>query len=184
MSLTLTLSKVIFCPVCGLYYLLIYTISVCILCVSQKGCSRFESNQQVYDFYKSVIFEKHWHCNLCISKLFIHCNASSCCVQVTGDATISLYMWVRLFAPVSSVFLSMCDIEYESTSKKPCHLCQNLSKFDSLLHKTHSMKVSRHCQYQSFTSLVHNIIKQINMLDLVWSHIQPKKQNLKNEGAK
>ena len=48
----LTLSKVIFLSVCGLFGFLIYTIYINVLCVSQEGLSLVESNQQIYDFYK------------------------------------------------------------------------------------------------------------------------------------
>ena len=48
----LTLSKVIFLSVCGLFGFLIYTIYISVLCVSQEGLSLVESNQQIYDFYK------------------------------------------------------------------------------------------------------------------------------------
>ena len=44
--------KVIFPFVCGLCILLIYTIFLSILCVSEEGRSLVESNQQIYDFYK------------------------------------------------------------------------------------------------------------------------------------
>ena len=49
--------KVIFPFVCGLCILLIYTIFLSILCVSEEGSSLVESNQQIYDFYKWVILK-------------------------------------------------------------------------------------------------------------------------------
>ena len=42
--------------------LFIYAISVCIICVSQEVPSLAASNQQIYDFYKWIIFEKKRHC--------------------------------------------------------------------------------------------------------------------------
>ena len=39
--------------VCVLHF---YTISISILCVSEEGLSPVESNQQIYDFYKWIIF--------------------------------------------------------------------------------------------------------------------------------
>ena len=54
--------------------LFIYTISISILCVSREEGSLTESNQQIYDFYKWVIFEKQRHCRkwiFDISELFI-----------------------------------------------------------------------------------------------------------------
>ena len=47
-----TLSKVIFFTVCSVCFLLIYTISISILCLSQEVVSLVESNQQIYDFNK------------------------------------------------------------------------------------------------------------------------------------
>ena len=41
-----------------MYVFFIYTISICILCVLQKELSFTESNQQVCDLYKRVIFQK------------------------------------------------------------------------------------------------------------------------------
>lgn len=48
-------SKVCLCA------LLIYTITTRILCVSQEGLGLFESNKQLCDFSKWVIFEKQRH---------------------------------------------------------------------------------------------------------------------------
>ena len=47
----LTLFKVIFLSVCGMYFA-IYTISINILCISQEGLILAESYRQIYDFYK------------------------------------------------------------------------------------------------------------------------------------
>ena len=41
--------------------LFIYTISISIICVSQEKPSLIVSNQQIYDFYKYIIFEKKRH---------------------------------------------------------------------------------------------------------------------------
>ena len=57
-----SLSKVIFLSVCGLCVLLIYTIPITSLYVSQEGLSLVESNQQMYGFHKRVIFEQQRHC--------------------------------------------------------------------------------------------------------------------------
>ena len=54
--------------------LLIYTISLTILCVSWEEFSLIESNQQIYDFYKSVIFEKQRHFGTLQSKSLISAN--------------------------------------------------------------------------------------------------------------
>ena len=73
---------------------MIYTISIGILCVLWEGHSLLESNQEIYDFCKWLIFEKQRHfdlckVNFCISKLFIQCNTSRCCVHVTGGVNIT-----------------------------------------------------------------------------------------------
>ena len=54
--------------------LLIYTISISIICVSQEEPSLIASNQQIYDFEKWIIYEKKRHGekqNFDISELFI-----------------------------------------------------------------------------------------------------------------
>ena len=52
------LSKVIFFYVCGVCILIIYFISITILCVSQERLRLVESNQQIYDFYMCVILKR------------------------------------------------------------------------------------------------------------------------------
>lgn len=52
------LTNVIFLSVCGLYVLLIYTISMNMLCVSQEVLRLVESNPQMCHFCRCVIFEK------------------------------------------------------------------------------------------------------------------------------
>ena len=42
--------------------LFIYTISISIFCVSQEEPILVASNQQIYDFYERIIFEKKRHC--------------------------------------------------------------------------------------------------------------------------
>ena len=49
---------------CVVWVFLIYTISNSILCVLQEELRLIESNQQIYDFYKKVIFEKQIFVNL------------------------------------------------------------------------------------------------------------------------
>ena len=44
-----------------LFVLFIYTISINILCVSQGERNLIESNQQIYDFKKGLIFENKTH---------------------------------------------------------------------------------------------------------------------------
>ena len=61
--LTLTLLKLLLLLyLCCVRDLLIYTIFVNILCVSQEWLSLVKFNQQIYDFYKGVIFGKQRHC--------------------------------------------------------------------------------------------------------------------------
>ena len=62
----------VFVFVCVLF---IYTISISIICVLQKEPSLVASNQQIYDFFKWIIFEKRRHCrsfqeifNMCVAK--------------------------------------------------------------------------------------------------------------------
>ena len=73
-----------------------------IVCVSQEEFTLIESNQQIYDFYKRVIFEKQKHCGEYIfdtSDLSIQCNTHSCCEDITGAVNMYLYECVSLLAP-------------------------------------------------------------------------------------
>ena len=49
------------CLVC-VCVLFIYTTSIIIICVWQEDPSFIASNQQTYDFYKWIIFEKKRYC--------------------------------------------------------------------------------------------------------------------------
>ena len=74
--------------------------SISIVCVSRERL--IESNQQIYDFYKRVIFEKQKHCGEYIfdtSDLSIQCNTHSCCEDITGAVNMYLYECVSLLAP-------------------------------------------------------------------------------------
>lgn len=54
LNLTLTLSNVIFLSVC----FIMDTTSISLLCVFQGGLSLIQSNLQICEFFKGVIFEK------------------------------------------------------------------------------------------------------------------------------
>ena len=54
----LTFSGVKFLEVFDVCVLFVYTISISIICVSQEEPSLIAPNQQMYDFYKRIIFEK------------------------------------------------------------------------------------------------------------------------------
>ena len=55
-------SNVILLKVFGVSVLFIYTISISINCVSLEEISLIASNEQIYTFYKWVIFWKKTHC--------------------------------------------------------------------------------------------------------------------------
>ena len=70
-----------------------------------------KSNQQIYDFYKWVVFEKKRHCekvNFDINELFIQCDTDCCFDHIPGGGVnIYLYGCARLLAPewALSVFI-------------------------------------------------------------------------------
>ena len=82
--------------------LFIYTIFVSIICVLWEEPSLIASNQQIYDFYKRIIFENKRHSGkntFDLSELFITFNKDSCCEHTTGGVHIYLYGYVSLLAP-------------------------------------------------------------------------------------
>ena len=97
--------------------LLIYIISISILCVSQGGLSLDESKQQIYEFYKWITLkskdiEDLGKVNFCINGLFIQCNIVSYCVHTTGGVNRYGYVFVSLC--ILCVFeMCVCDIKSE-----------------------------------------------------------------------
>ena len=85
--------------------LLIYTISISILCVLWEGPSLIQSNQQICDFYKLVIFKKERHYGTMQSKFLISANE-----HITGCVNIYLYECVSLLALICVVcdFVCVC----------------------------------------------------------------------------
>ena len=80
--------------VCVLFILFIHGISIRILCVSREEFSFTESNQQIWDFNKLVIFEKQRHCRTLQSKFLISANYSSSVLQTT---TVSMQQLVLIY---------------------------------------------------------------------------------------
>ena len=89
----------------------IYTTSISILCLSQEERSLVESNQQMHDFYKGVIFEQQRHCGPLKSKFLcqkaIQLNTGCCYGHITGGVSIFLYVRVSILIPVCFVCLSV-----------------------------------------------------------------------------
>ena len=92
-----------------------------------------------------MVFEKKRHRRkyiFDINELFIQCNKDSCCEHITDDVNIYLYGCVSLLAPECAVclcvyvFVCVCVISNQITSKNP-HYVSDLSKLDTLMHKTH-----------------------------------------------
>ena len=145
------------------HVLFIDTIFISILCVSHKEPSVIESNWQICDFYKWVIFD--------ISKLLIHCNTDSCYEDITGGVNICLYGCVSLLASIS-LYLSLCvcvrvcacvracmrAILNQSTIKK-LHYVSDHIKLDALLHKTHCKVYLVLWYHEAQHFKIHNIIK-------------------------
>ena len=97
--------------------LFICTISISIFCVSQEELSLIASNQQIYDFYKWVIFEKkiHWGKQIFdISELFSVTQIAS--VGKYQMVLIYIYMAVSVYWPLSvlCVFVCMCVCHIKS----------------------------------------------------------------------
>ena len=117
------------------------------------------------------------------SESFIHCNKDSSCEHIPGGVNIYLYGCVSLLTPwLCCVSLCVCMfvsvIRSQSTSKKP-HYVSDLSKPDTLLHKTHQIpsgtKVPKLIMCRSLISF-NEIAYQ--------SPIQPKKEdNRKSTGS-
>ena len=63
-SLIFVITLSIFCLSLSVWwvFLFIYTIFISIICVSHEELSLISSKQQIYGFYKCIIFEKKRHC--------------------------------------------------------------------------------------------------------------------------
>ena len=121
--------------------LFIYTISISIIYVSQEEPSLIASNQQIYDFYKWIIFEKKRHCGkyiFDIGEVFIQGRKDNCCEHITRGVNIHFYGCVILLPPECVVCLCVCDIKSEYQQKTT--LCVKLSKLGTLLHKIHTSR--------------------------------------------
>ena len=103
-------------------------------------------------------------------------NTGKCCEHVTGGVNIYLYGCVSLLALEFAlcVFVFVCVISNQSTSKKP-HYLADLSKLDALLHKTH-IKFLLVLRYQG-------LICVDPYYYVAWSHNQPKKQNYRKDSG-
>ena len=119
--------------------LFIYTISITIICVLQKELGLAASNQQIYDFYKWVIFEKK---NTLLKVNFWYQINLFTIIQIP---TVRKWQCQSIQPWVYCVFLCVCAcvISNQSTSRKT--RVSNLSKFGALLHKhTDSLLVLKH----------------------------------------
>ena len=67
--------------------LFIYTISISIPCISWEELSLMESNQQIYDFYKWVVFEKQRQFGTLGSKFLISENYSFSVIWTAAVST-------------------------------------------------------------------------------------------------
>ena len=163
---------------CGSCVLPIYSIPTSILCVSQKGLSFVESNQRMYCFYKRVILSCKDIVNFCkvnffIKKLFIQCNTGSCSAHISGDVSVYLYVSVNILVSACPVCVCLCLWYQIRVNQEPFHLCQTCSKFNSLMHKTHTKVLL------VLISWYHNAIKQNNKLVEASWHIELKKRGNK-----
>ena len=130
--------------------LFIYTISISIIRVSWEESSLVTSNQQIYDFYKWIIFEKKRHCGKYIFDI-IELLIQSRKFMLWAHTSWCEYMFTWLChsaAPNFVACFSVLVISNQSTSKKP-HV-SDLAKLDTLLYKTH-IKVPLVLRYQHST---------------------------------
>ena len=111
-----------------MYLFCLFTPFLSVLFVSHKKNPVLTAfNQQIYDFYKGIIFEKKIHCIveskflISVNYSFNQCKRSSCCEHITGVVNIYLYECVSLLAPECAVCVCVfvCVILNQSTSKKP-----------------------------------------------------------------
>ena len=79
-------------------------------------------------------------------------------MYIASSVNIHLYLCLMVLVCPVCIFLGV--ISNQSTSKKPCHLCQTFNTFEALLHKTYS-KALLILRYQGSTSLGQN-----DMLDV------------------
>ena len=111
--------------------LLIGTISISILCISQEGFILVESFILVNNLFWWIIFKRKdivdlCKINVCICKLFIHCNTSCCCLYIAGSVIIYLCVCVSLLVPVCPMWVCLCVTSNQSNSKNHV-ICANPS---------------------------------------------------------
>ena len=77
----------------------------CVCFVSREEVTLIESNEQIYDFCKRVIFKKQRPGKYIvgISELSIQCHTHSDCERITSGVNIYLYGCVSLLAPQFAV---------------------------------------------------------------------------------
>ena len=100
--------------VCVLFF---YTISITIICVLQKALGLAASNQQIYDFYNWVIFEKKKYIvesKFLISDKFIHYNTNTYCEEMA----MSVYSALSVLCVF--VCMCVCDLKSEYQQKNTC----------------------------------------------------------------
>ena len=118
----LTLSKVIFVSVRGVYVLL-FTLFLPVFFVFHRKDLILLNLISTYVTPTSEQFLKNkgtvdlWKVNFCISKFFIQCNTGSCCVQITDGVNMYLYVCQSVGPCMSRVFLPVSVISNQGTSK-------------------------------------------------------------------
>ena len=106
--------------------LFIYTISISIICVSQEEPSLIAPNQQIYDFYKWVSFEKKRHCGkyiFDISEIFIQSRKELLWVHNTWCKYI--FIWV-CHSTAPWVCCMSLYVWYQIRVPAKNHMCQTL----------------------------------------------------------
>ena len=123
------LKKISWTLVCVCVCVFIYTIFISIICVSQEEPSLIAYNQQIYNFYEWIIFEKKRHCGkwiFDISELFItSCNKDGCFEHITGGVNMYLYGCQSTGPWVCCVCLCVIRVPVRKTyvkTQQTCHL--------------------------------------------------------------
>lgn len=108
--------------------LFIYTIFISFICVSLEEAIYIASHQQIYDFYKRIIFEEKRHGKwfFYINELFIQCNKNNCCCCEHIRGGVNIYKLVHLSMGPWVCYVCIHDIKSEYQQQTMCHTSVNL----------------------------------------------------------
>ena len=151
---------------CGSCVLPIYSISTVFFVFHKKDLELLNVINRCITSIREKFLSSEDIVNLCkvnffIKKLFNQCNTGSCSAHISGDVSVYLYVSVNILVSACPVCVCLCLWYQIRVNQKPFHLCQTCSKFNSLMHKTHTKVLL------VLISWYHNTIKQNNTLAVV-----------------